>query len=490
MAQISSSGIASGLDVSSIVKQLVSIERKPIDTAKQKQIAISAKLSTLTALSVSFSSLKSAVTPLQSFSAFKSKLASSTDTSAVTATVNDSNLAVVGSSTVSQVVSLARAQKLASASFTSSTASVGTGTIKISIGEGSETAVSIDTGNASLTQIRDKINAKKLGVTASVLKSNDNEYKLVLQSTKNGTDHTIKVSVTDADGNDTDASGLSQLANFTETQSATDAKFVLDGVTMTRSSNVVTDAIDGVTLTLLKKTATDSETTINVTPNTTAVKENIEAFVAAYNEMMKGLNTAQSFDLQTRQGGPLFGNATAQAITKTFRLIPKERVLDLEGAFTSLSGIGITSQTDGLLVIDSTKLTMAIEQDVLAVGRVFSLFDKTVDASVTIPTSGVADRLSNVISDLMNLDTGRLSSEQRGLRTANDVLEKEVARVEKRVASFEKRMREKFAKLETSLSRIQGVGSALGRQITQLENLSTLISRRNSNSTNTGSSGS
>ncbi len=487
MPQVSSSGVASGLDINSLVKQLVGIERKPIGLAQQKQIGIAAKLSAFTTLGVTFSSLKSTLTPLQSLSSFQSKSVSVTDSAVVTATVNDSKLATLGSSTVSQITSLAQAQKLASASFTSPTDSVGTGTITIKVGSGAEKAIAIDADHANLTQIRDKINAANAGVTASILKSNDKQYKLVVQSTKSGTENTVQVSVVDgSDSNNTDASGLSQLANLTEIQSARDAQFLLDGAPITRSSNVITDAIDGVTLTLVKKTAVDGEVGIGIKPDTSAIKGKIEAFVSAYNEVIKGLNNAQAFDAKTLKKGALLGNTAVQGITNKFRLLPKERVPDLDGgSYTNLSEIGITSQEDGTLSIDSGKLTAALEKTPLGVGRVFALFDKTVDSSVVIPTSGIADRLLKAVSDLLDKDTGRLSSEERGLRNANAVIDKEVLRLEKRVSDFEKRTREKFARLEGSLSRIQGVGSALGRQITQLENLSTFISRRNSSSPST-----
>lgn len=489
MPQISSSGVTSGLDINSIVKQLVSIERKPIDVAQRKQITIAAKLSSFTTLNVSFNNLKSTLIPLQSFSSFKAKSASSTESSVITATVTDSALAVIGSSTVGQVISLARAQKFASSLFDASTSRVGTGTIKIKVGSGEQTSIAIDTKNAGLTQIRDKINSANVGVTASVLKTNATQYKLVLQSNKSGTENTLQVEITDDDADNTDTSGLSQLANLTEIQSAKDAEFLLDGETITRSGNTITDVMDGVTLTLLKKTDVDSEIAINVTPNISAVKGNIEAFVSAYNEAIKALNAAQSFDVQTKKGGPLLGNLAIQSMSKTLRLLPRERVSNLEGAYASLSEIGITTQDNATFAIDSEKLAMTLGKDPLAVGRVFVLFDKTVDASVIVPTSGIAYRLFNEITSLLNAETGRLSSEQKGLNGANAVIEKEVARLEERMVRFEKVTRDRFSRLEVSLSRIQGVGSALGRQITQLENLSSFISRRNTSSSNASSTG-
>ncbi len=499
MAQVSSSGVASGLDVNSIVSQLVAVERRPIDTAQQRQLAIGAKLSAFTTLEATFTSLKSALTSLQSFSSFQSKLASSSDSSSVTATVNDPLSAVIGSSTVSQVIQLAQTQKLASSPFAYPTALVGTGTIKIKVGSGTETSIAIDSSHATLTQIRDKINAANAGVTASILKTGDKQYKLVLQSSQSGTENSLQVDITDDDSNNLDTNGLSQLrytpsfsspdnvTNLTEIQSGRDAQFILDGTTLTRGSNTVTDAMDGVTITLLKKTATDAEISINVTPNIAAVKGDIETFVSAYNEVMKGLNSAQTFDATNRKGGPLFGNTTAQAITRAFRLLLKGSVPDLDGNFSSLPDIGITSQPGGTLTIDAAKLNAALGKDPLAVGRVFALFDKTVDSTVVTPTSGIADQLFKAITDMLDRQTGSLSSAEKGLRNSSTGIDKEVARLGKHVSEFEKRTREKFSRLETQLSHIQGVGSALNSQITQLDNLTSFISRRNNTSSNTSS---
>ena len=323
MAQVSSSGVVSGLDINSIVKQLVAVERRPIDAAQRRQSAIAVKISAFTSLDVSFKSFKTALIPLQTFRSFQAKSASSSDTAVVTASVTDSLSAITGVSTINQVVALARAHKLESGTFTSSTAVVGTGTLKIKVGSAVETAIAIGGNDAKLTQIKDKINAANAGVIASVRKSNDKEYKLILQSSQSGTENTISVEVVDDDANNLDVAGLSKLrytptfsppdniTNLTEIQSAQDAQFLLDGSTLTRSSNTISDAIDGVTITLLKKTAADAEVSVNVVSNTSAVKGNIESFVAAYNEVIKGLNASQAFDLKTQRAAPLLGNTTA-----------------------------------------------------------------------------------------------------------------------------------------------------------------------------------
>jgi flagellar hook-associated protein 2 len=500
MPRISAEGVASGLNVDSIVKQLVAIEREPIEAAKRRQIVVATKLSAFSEMRVSLSNLKAAIKPLQALRFFQAKSASSSDSLAVNVATTDPSSAVIGSSTVNQVITLANAQKLHSGAFTSSTASVGTGTLKIQVGNGPEIDVVIAAPSASLTDIRDKINGSGAGIIASVIKSRDQVYKLVLQSSSAGTQNTIQVNVVDDDGNPLDTQGLSQLRytpkmmapddvqHLIEVQAAKDAVFVLDGETITRASNTITDVISGLTFTLLKKTEVDADISINVLANTHAVQGSIESFVKAYNETILGLRAAQTFDPDARQKGPLLGNITVQTIYNRLRLLPNRNVPDLEGEFKGLSDLGITTRkddpllSDGTLTVNASVLTTALQKDPLAVGRVFIALDKTTDPNVKISTSGVADQLGKALSDMLDGQSSRIASAEKGLSIANSTIEKEVVRLEESVRNFEKTTRKRFAKLEAALSRIQGAGAAFDRQIQQLEGVTSFIQQRNRNS--------
>ncbi|MEK7703278.1 MAG: flagellar filament capping protein FliD [Nitrospirota bacterium] len=497
MIQLSEKSSSSGLDIESIVKQLVSIERKPLDVVNSRQASVATKLGAFSTLRASLSDLKSAASPLRSFSFFQSKSATSSDPLSVAVSVSDASSVTAGSSTVNQVVTLANAQKLNSSIFTASDAMVGTGQLKIKVGSSSEISIAIEAEQSRLTGIRDKINAADAGVIASVIKSKDQVYKLVLQASKTGVENEIQIDVIDDDGDNQDRAGLSQLRytpklspsddikNLTESQPPQDAVFILDGEELSRSSNTISDAISGLTLTLIKKTNADADIVMNRSANTSIVKGQIETFVLAYNQAILGLKEAQIFDPNTKTGGPLLGNITAQAIYNRLQSLPHQNVPDLEGAFKSLSDIGIAlNQTgrfgsDGTLTIDSSKLDKVLQKDLLAVGRVFARFDKTIDPKVQIPTSGIADQFEKAILGIADGRSGRILAAEKGLLDANNTFEKERLRLEIHIDKFEKKTRKKFANLKVALSRIQGIGSAFDRQIQQLENISNFVQKRN-----------
>ncbi len=490
MPRISASGVGgSGLDINSIVQQLVSVERRPIEAARRKQVGITAKLSSFSSLRVSLAGLKSSLATLRSFSAFQTKSVSSSDSNVLTAIAASS--ATLGTSTVNEVKQRAKANKLQSDVFDSDTAVVGTGTLGIKVGDGEKRLISIDSSHHTLADIRDKINTANAGVNASVLKINETDFQLMLEARSSGKQNAIEVDVTDDDGNHSDTGGLSKLRytpsfsppddvkNLIETQAAQDAIVTIDNVTFTRSTNSVTDAIPGVTLTLLKETGANANIAVNVSSNASSVRGKIESFVSSYNSVIEELGKAQAFDAKTKQSGPLLGNAAARTITNRLQALAKGRILGLTSPHDSVVNIGLTTEKNGTLKIDFAKLDAELQKDPLAVGRVFASVDGTVDPTVTIATSGVADLMHKAVSELLETKKGDIAAQEQGLRESILTIEEQVIRLEKSSESFEKKTRDRFSRLEAALEQIQGTGSVLDRQLSQLESLSGAIRRRN-----------
>ena len=480
---ISSLGNASSsLDIRSIVQKLVEAEKRPIDVARRAQVKITEKLAAFSALRVNLSSLKATLIPLTTLGSIQSKSASTSDAKIITA-VTDSS-AILGSSTVNQILSLARANKLQSGRFTSPTDEVGTGTLKITIGE-KETSIALDNQHKSLTGIRDKINAANSGVTASVLKLAEDDYRLLIQGNDSGLKNQITIEVADDDGNNQDKYGLSQLrytsvassteeGGLTTVHSPQDALFEIDGVQFSRPTNTVADIIPGVTLTLHRETEANANVGLNVSGSSDSgiTKGKIESFVTAYNNLMQALNTAQVFDSKTGQKGPLLGDAIARTITNRFHALVQGRVLGLKSAYTAISQLGLTSEKDGTLKIDSTRLDIALRSDPFAVSRLFAG-----DDTGTPSISGVADLTLKYVSSLQSVSTGEITLKEKGLKGSIATIESDVTRITKRVEDFERKTRERFAKLEGVLDRLTGVGSGLQSQLTQINSLMGSLNR-------------
>ncbi|HSM20813.1 MAG TPA: flagellar cap protein FliD N-terminal domain-containing protein, partial [Rubrivivax sp.] len=218
---IQSTGIGSGLDVNSIISQLLAIESRPLTRLQQSASTTQTQLSIYGALKSRIAALGDAAEKLASAATWNKTRATSADTAALTVTSTGSATPVQLQVEVTQ---LAQAQSVATSRLPSAAATVGTGTLMIEFGSWNEnflaftpmvplksSSIVIGSGEDTLAGIRDKINAADVGVTAAIL--NDSQgSRLVLRSTATGAESGFRISTTDDDGNPLDDSGLSRLA--------------------------------------------------------------------------------------------------------------------------------------------------------------------------------------------------------------------------------------------------------------------------------------
>lgn len=247
--------------------------------------------------------------------------------------------------------------------------------------------VSINLNTMSLTDVANAINQAGIsGVTAQV----------VALPTSNGTTGAgslQQLQITGASGAITSSSfsdsngvlsalGITQTGFANQVAGAQDAQFSLDGVQMTRSSNTVNDALTGVSLTLLSK----GSTTVDVTQNTSDVVGSITNFVSAYNQVVTDINN--QFQFTPPAGGadstssstspPLFGSFALTEIKNEL-----SNALNINANGTSLGNIGITTNSDGTLSVNTSKLTIALQSNPTQVSGLFSLTGSTTNSDVT-----------------------------------------------------------------------------------------------------------
>lgn len=412
---ISSPGIGSNLDVNSIVSQLMSVEQQPLVNLSKKEASFQAQLSAIGSLKGALSTFQSAVKGLSDISKFQSMKVTAADTSVASATATGT--AAPGTYSL-EVTKLAQAQKLVSVGQSSSSTAIGVGTITfdfgtINLGTGSFDSttgkytgasfasngtgvktVTIDSSNNSLSGIRDAINKANIGVTASVVNDGGTSpYRLVLTDTTTGKSNSMKISVSgDAAlqtllNHDPGAAPAGQA--LSETVTAQNAEFKVDGIAITKTSNTASDVIQGVTLNL-SKTNAGSPTSITVARDSSSVIGSVGQFVYAYNQINKALTDLSSYNATTKQAGPLNGDATVRSIQAQIRGLLSTPISGGATAFTVLSQAGVSIQKDGTLAVDSTKLQSAIDNNFSDIAGLFAAVGKTSDSLASY--SGSTDK--------------------------------------------------------------------------------------------------
>ena len=416
---LQSLGIGSGLDVKGLVDQLINAEKTP--KTKQfdaQEASYQAKISAYGSLKSALTKFQKTVNGMDSFSDFNRKTATSSDQTVLTA--DAVSTASAGSYNV-DVTQLAGAQSLATQAYGDVTSPVGTGTLTIRFGTtdynaGTDTynsfspnadsktlTLQIGAQNNSLEGIRDAINKAGGGVQASIV-NDGTGYRLVLTSDKTGADNSMQISVGDADGNNTDTSGLSALAfdssatNAEQTVAAQDAQLTLNGIAVTSASNTVVGAVPGATLHL--KDAGSGPVTVNVDTDKSNAKGLVQAFVGSYNELVNTLGSLTAYNSDSHQAGLLLGDPVARQLESRLRQVISSTVSGLTGDVRSFVDIGLTTQKDGTLAIDDAKLGDALDSNFKAVGQLFAAAGTADNAQVSYLNSSSATQAGNYGVDI------------------------------------------------------------------------------------------
>ncbi len=454
MTGITSTGIGSGLDVNGLVQQLVAAEgQAATQRLVQRETQFQSRLSAYGSLKSSLEGFKSAIEALQKEDSVRGRTISSANEDAVTLAVTAD--AVPASYSVDIEV-LAKAERLTSAAFTGADATVGSGTLQIAIG-GEAFGVTIDPEANTLADIRDAINAAddNTGVLATIINAEGGSY-LVLTGTRTGAANGITVNQVTADN------GLSALTydpdnginNLTESVAASDARASINGFTVTSETNVFADVVDGVTITAREET-TGSPFEITVDNDTAGLKNAIDAFVGAYNDLIDTANRLSAFDPDTKVAAALQGDSSLRGVTSRLRQTLSEATASANPLLDTLNEIGVRLDTDGKLEVDNDTLGGVLEQDYQAIERVFNGDD------------GYGARLIGVIDAYAGSD-GILEARTDGLESSIEGLSEQNERLQERLVSLEARLLRQFNGLDALLANLNSTSSFLAAQLANI----------------------
>ena len=169
---ITFSGLATGMDTDSIVKDLMALERAPLERMEAKKASETKRLEAFAQFESKLDGLKEAVGDMTVSSQIRSTSVSLSSDESFTATTTSGAL---GSYNIS-VAQLSQVQKTVTDGFSSSTDSLfGSGSITVN---GKDIAISAE--NNSLTGLASSINAlsETTGVKASIIRANPQRLKL------------------------------------------------------------------------------------------------------------------------------------------------------------------------------------------------------------------------------------------------------------------------------------------------------------------------
>lgn len=424
-------GVVSGMNTTALIDAIVAADQIPKQTLQTHLADLQSRRDKVAGLASRLDTLASTIEGWSSGGGvLASKVAVSGDTQVAAAATGKAS----GRWSV-QVLALAQSTSLIGAGVSSrSDAIFGAGTYSVTVA-GATTTLDVPAEGASLDDIAAMISTVS-GARAYVLDTGSatNPYSLVVEGTETGA----------ANGVSVDLSGVGGPA-FTETSGAQDAHITIGGVDVYLGTNSVSAAIPNVTLTF--DHVGTSPSTVIAQRDASATLKNLQSFVSQFNDAHLYWSTNAKGDPSQGIRGVLFGEGTSRSAIEGLGSLISQQYYST-GTTRSLADVGITTNRDGTLAIDTSKATAAIAADPAGVEKIFTAED------------GVGTAVSARIRDAyVDSAHGTFTSTKNSLDASMRDTQDRIETLDARITARSKNLRDQFTRMELALSRIQTMQS-------------------------------
>lgn len=448
------------INTSAVVDQLVAAARSPKETLLNGRVSDNnARISALASAASSLDTFSSSLTDALQDSSFKGQPASNDPTIvAVSAMPGGTPQGLPAQIEVKQ---LASPQILESLNLSDKNQPVGLGTFTLTTkaGTGSpvSTTITIDSSNNTLQGLADAINGAKQGVTATIVTDNRGS-RLVLKG-DTGDANAFTLTKGSSDTADSDLSRFLSSGNsvtLTKRQDALDSVVVIDGVEMQNDSNVLTTALPYVRIDLNKA---EPGTTVTLATNepTKNSKDLVNEFVSAYNTLRTALNNASMTGTDASKAGVLASDSAIREMKNQLAKLTTTQLAS-SGNYKTLNDLGVKTNQDGTLSVDSTRLDAAIAADPGAVSRMLN------PAVSTATDPGLAAAVKKVRDSLQDTNGSLNASKSKYAQLQKD-LSAQLTKLDKDMSDYQDQLSTVYTKLATQLNAFKATQTYLKQQV-------------------------
>jgi len=411
------SGVLSSSQITSLIQQASAAFQEPATLIQDQEKPVQAEISALGQVQNSLSSLQSAMAQLADLSSTPPRTVTATPNGVVSGTATATATPAIYSLTN---IVLAHAENLVSSRFTSQSASLGSGTVSIKVGSSSPVVVNIPSGQDTLAGVAAAINTASAGVSAAVVYDGTG-YELTLTGNATGAAHSFTV---------TGAGGLTALSYsgsgspMTETQTASNSSFTLNGIAVASGSNTITGTVPGVTLTL----QASGSATVTVGSDTSSLTTAAQAVVSALNSAVSTIGQYDTYS-PTQGAGPLLGDVGIETLRQNLLQAvsgPGGIGLPASTPYGSLSSIGFSVTASGTVTLDSSTFSSAVSANYAAVAALLGSIGTATSSDVGIagvgtakPGSYAVDITSNTGGTVVGTVNGQAASGTSGVLFVN-----------------------------------------------------------------------
>lgn len=458
---VSFQGLSSGLQTDSLVDALMEQASQPLYRLQAKQSLNKERASLVRTISADLTALNTDISNLNG-SGFTANTVSSSDSNSTYVSATASGAAKGNYSLFVKQVAVA-AQTVYSGAITASQDLGGSqssdGKYHFSVTGTNGTSTDISTSTNTLQGLRDAINASSstTGVAASLVQvdANGTQYALTISASKTGLGSTGGSTVSLAAASENSGSTITALttaaagSGYSKTvTNAQNAVFNVNGIELTRTSNTVTDAVEGMTISLKSAQAIGTPaTTLTVATDKTALTKSMQNVVDKFNTLLKVYKDNSGQD-SSGNALPLANDFTIRNLISTVRskIMSVPTGLSSSTSFRSAADLGLKTNKDGTMSLDSAAFQAAVDKDPSGAVSVFNAIGSDMQAMVNQVTSPGSGNLALVLQSIDSQNT-RLTSQISIMQTQLD-----------RKKTI---LQNQYANLETTVGQLQSIAKSL-----------------------------
>jgi flagellar hook-associated protein 2 len=373
----------SGLNITQLVGSLTAAEVEP------KRAQISAQKEKIELSISEMGKLRAGLETLRGTLAVDSAgLAFDVASSSAAVAVEISDLSVLQNRMASvEVTALAQGQVLEFSGFESMDATLEAGSLTLDFGRWeagvftksarSAVTVTLSDGQRGLDDLAGQLSAIA-GVSAQVIAKGDGLYSLAI-ITETGAENALRITAAGSLESFDTTDGSNEIV------AARDAAIKVDGVAVTRSSNKISDLLPGLTLSL--NAITTSPAKVVALEDTNLAEAELKAFVAAINAAQSVLREASARGVNGARSGPLAADPAVAALSRNLAALTTTPLEGFGDTPVFLSSLGVRTERDGSLSIDSTAFQAAMARNPAEYRAVFQSLNRTSSPGVSVAVS-------------------------------------------------------------------------------------------------------
>jgi flagellar hook-associated protein 2 len=194
-----------------------------------------------------------------------------------------------------------------------------------------------------------------------------------------------------------------------------------------------------------------------MTQPTAGLSDLLKEYVDAYNTLMKALNTATATGADSSSAGVLNGVSSVRDMKRQLAALTSTQ-LSSTGTYKTLADIGVSTNRDGTLTLDTDRLAAALEADPEGVTNMVN------PKTSTTANLGLA-KLMDTVRDNIEKDDGPMKLAQERYDKLATQYTEQLEKLDEQMTNYEEHLTAIYSAMETRLTALKATQSYLDQQI-------------------------